>query len=286
MSIVYLSLIHQRSDTMEKIHIHNDSDTRKIKIHLWEGSEKEEHTLIIDNLEYGFILLNGEAIVETDNNTYHLGYRSNPIDDKGDILLLSSSQNIRILSLHPNTRLMIIRVPTKNSYPDQFIASKDIRESVRGKNNWERKVRLGLWSDNSDGESLLIGETIVPPGNWSAMPAHRHDTYKQDNNGISQVPYQELYFFQFPVTTGYSLCKIFDEELSHIYEVKNNEAIFIGKGYHTVVNSPLSQLYHLTIMSGVHRQSTAEVHEDYYPLLEENTNPYRNQEKKVGIGGK
>lgn len=266
---------------MQKITMHNDNEIRGIKIQLWTAADNEEYSLKVDGYEYGFILLNGEAAIITEDARYNLAHRRNPIEDKGDILLISRKQTLKIVSHREETRLVIIRVKAEKSYPDQFIAAADIRETERGKDNWKRSVRLGIWSDNSVGERLLIGETIVPPGNWSAMPAHRHDEYEKDSSGISQVPYQEIYLFQFSKPSGFGLCKIFNNNRSEIFEVKHNEAVFIGNGYHTLVNSPLSSLYHLTVMAGKYRQSTAQIHEDYYPLIEAQSNPYREQEKKL-----
>lgn len=258
----------------------NDSDERIISIKVLSAHKEEYTGYKLQGSEFAFIIITGHAEITTSQNKYSLGPRKNPVDDKPDILHISTPQEIKIEIKQDNTLIAIASIKSNRQYNDQFISSDKIRESIRGEANWQRLVRLGLWSDNSEGDKLLIGETVVPPGNWSAMPAHRHDSFIKENDQIKQVPYQEIYLFHFPEPTGFAICKVFKDNEIKLHEVKNQQSILIANGYHTVVNSPLSPLYHLTVMGGPHRISAASIHDDYLPLIEDdNNNPYRNQEQ-------
>lgn len=261
-------------------YICNDNKNRIIDLNILSAKENEQIYFKIEKSEYVFIILTGQAEITTQEMKYSLGPRQSPITSKPDILYISKPQEIKIISLNENTVIAIASTYSTDIHKDQFISSKEVRESIRGEKNWQRKVRLGLWSDNSIGEKLLIGETIVPPGNWSAMPAHKHDKFIKEDNQIKQVPYQEIYFFHFPEQEGFGICKLFSDNYSNLLEVKDTAAVLITEGYHTVVNSPLSPLYHLTIMAGPYRMSAASIHDDYMKLIKDDKqNPYRNQEK-------
>jgi 5-deoxy-glucuronate isomerase len=118
---------------------------------------------------------------------------------------------------------------------------------------------------------------VTPSGNWSTMPPHRH---QYDIPG-QEVPYEEVYCFQFTKPQGFGLVWQFDDEgrMDQAFSVKSNDVVFMDKGYHPVVCGPGASFYQVTLIVGPYRMSKSRVHEDYKFLLEESSidNPYAGQ---------
>lgn len=66
--------------------------------------------------------------------------------------------------------------------PDEIVTQRV------GQRNWTRYVRKGI-ADNVEAHRLILGETLVPSGNWSSYPPHKHDSYSQ----LLEKPMEELY---------------------------------------------------------------------------------------------
>src|SRR5690625_6238904 len=90
---------------------------------------------------------------------------------------------------------------------------------LRGVDNWERTVRFVCWSDNTEGNMLMAGETCTPSGNWSTMPPHRHQYDILDK----EVAYEEAYLFQFSKPQGFGLIWKFDEEKDQAYSIRDGD---------------------------------------------------------------
>ena len=240
-----------------------------------------------DNLEidllqrdYAVVLIWGQAECRLGNGTvYSLERRLNPFDFPPSVLMLSGAGSLSI-NANEQTLLALGSAPYLKPCPVQYIGPQNVRENSRGKDNWQRNVRLVCWSDNTDADQLMIGETITPSGNWSTIPPHRHAVFHEENGFIHEVPYREIYYYQFSRPTGFGLSRQFDGDGSdNTYSIISGDAVYIDGGYHPVVCAPGADMYQLTLMSGPYRQSTAEIHPDYRFLVD-GDNPFQNQEKK------
>ncbi len=228
-------------------------------------------------LEYGFVLVSGdcESIVG-DGKARAFGPRPDPFDHKPYALLLSRNQSVRFVAKRESI-IAVASSPAERMYPGLFLEPQDIREYSRGSENWSRSVRFVVWADNSEGNQLLIGETIVPSGNWGTVPPHRHDKFIDDE----EAPYNEIYFYQFSRSQGFGLIWQFDDDgdMDQAFSLKSGDAAYLGEGYHPVACGPGSTLYQLTVMAGPYRISRSRLHDDYVYLTEEKnmSNPYKNQ---------
>ena len=229
------------------------------------------------NREYGFVLISGhcEFFIQ-DTEHYILGPRLNPFDEKPYALLVTRDQKITIRALSPSF-LGAGSAPAKDRMENQLILPEDCGGGARGVDNWQREVRFVIWSDNTKGNMLLMGETITPSGNWSTIPPHRH---QYDTPG-EEVPYDEAYFFRFSKDTGFALAWQFDDvgQMDQAFSIKNNDVLYMDQGYHPVACGPGARLYQLTIMAGPRRLSKSRVHDDFKALLDEKgmENPYSRQ---------
>jgi len=217
--------------------------------------------------EYALILIEGECEIElSDGQENRLGPRANPFEHMPHAAFVSRGQKV-VLRTRERSFLGVGCTPAEINKVNAIVHPDMVRTSVRGVDNWTRQVRMVCWSDNTEGNLLIAGETCTPSGNWSTMPPHRH---QYDIPG-EEAAYEEVYFFRFSRPHGFGLIWQFDEEgtLDQAFSLKTNDAVYIRKGYHPVVCAPGSILYQLTLMAGSKRISKASIHKDYGFLLEE-----------------
>jgi 5-deoxy-glucuronate isomerase len=238
--------------------------------------------LTISGREIAFVLIRGAAeIALPDGDVVHLGPRPDPFTVLPTAVLVSDSGSYRFRGA-PSAVVAVASSPTRKRYPTRIIRPEDVRERARGRDNWSRTVRFVCWSDNTEGEQLLIGETVTPSGNWSTIPPHRHARFVDSSTGAVEVPYQEIYFYQFSHPAGFGLSRQFDDDGSdQSCTMVENDAIYIDGGYHPVVCAPGTTMYQLTVMAGPFRVSTASIHPEFRHLLAgTEENPFRNQERR------
>ncbi len=237
----------------------------------------ETCTLDTGEREFACVLVYGECeYVLESGGSGKLGPRLNPFDHPPYGLFASKRERI-VFTASAATLIGAGSAPAEKKMKNTLITPKETGGGKRGKDNWEREVRFVCWSDNSEGNLLMAGETVTPSGNWSTIPPHRH---QYDIPG-EEVPYEELYFFQFSHPQGFGLLWQFDEKtgMDQAFSLRSGDVIAIDGGYHPTVCGPGSKLYHLTFMAGPYRQSKSSVHPDYKFLLEEQNmqNPYAVQ---------
>jgi 5-deoxy-glucuronate isomerase len=80
----------------------------------------------------------------------------------------------------------------------QFTPKENVSVTLRGAGRETRQVHnLGM-PDTLDADRMIVCEVIVPAGNWSGSPSHKHDSYiagKESN-------LEEIYYFESAVTRG------------------------------------------------------------------------------------
>ncbi len=257
-----------------------DKELARIRLDLLLSEGVTRQSLEIQDREYAVVLIRGRVQCRCPGgDSYDLGPRVSPFIDKPWALLASESGVLEI-SLSQDSLVAVASAPVQSRYPTQLVTPEEVREKERGRENWKRKVRLVCWSDNTSGEQLLIGETVTPSGNWSTIPPHRHAQYVAGDDGPEEVPYEEVYCYQFSRPTGFGMNLQFDKDgTDDAYSLRSGDAVYIDGGYHPVVCAPGADMYQLTVMAGPYRQSTAAIHPDFrYLLGEGGDNPFRKQE--------
>jgi 5-deoxy-glucuronate isomerase len=131
-----------------------------------------------------------------------------------------------------------------------FIKPSDVKERFLGRDNFQR-IAFDILDETVEAGSLLVGETISKPGNWSSFPPHKHD--------IDNMPYEtaleELYFFMFKPREGFGIQRIYtdDRSLDELFLIGDHSVVLIPSGYHPVVASPGYSLYYLWVLVGEKR---------------------------------
>jgi 5-deoxy-glucuronate isomerase len=263
-----------------------DGELERLRLSILRADgEAETNRFATDGREIAVVLIRGQADIvlpEEGSEPVYFGPRNDPFTERPSVLLYSAGDDLRVTA-KPDSVVAIATSPASRAYATQIIRPDDVREASRGRDNWSRTVRLVCWSDNTEGEQLLVGETLTPSGNWSTIPPHRHATYKEGPDGPMEVPYEEVYFYQFSSPTGFGLCWQFDPDvgLDQAFSLAAGDAVYLDGGYHPVTCGPGADLYQLTLMSGPYRMSAASVHPDFEDLVKDSSgNPYVKQESQ------
>jgi 5-deoxy-glucuronate isomerase len=237
------------------------------------------HTFRLSTMdrEYACVLIHGECTVSLDGEAKEsLGPRRSPFEDLPEAVYVSREMVFTLTASRPSL-LGMASAPAAGKTASTVVRAAAVGGGKRGAGNWEREVRFVCWSDNTEGNMLLAGETVTPSGNWSTIPPHRH---QYDRPG-EEAAYEEVYFFRFSRPQGFGLARQFDDEggMDQAWSLRDNDVLYMSEGYHPVTCAPGADLYHLTFICGPRRISQARVHPDFQFLLEQESleNPYARQ---------
>jgi 5-deoxy-glucuronate isomerase len=224
-----------------------------------------------------FVLVRGDSDARLSGGiSARLGPRDNPFDAPPYGLFVSREETVTFTAM-AETLIGAGSAPAAVKMAPTVITPQQIGGGFRGVGNWSRQVRFVCWSDNTVGNFLIAGETVTPSGNWSTIPPHRH----QFDIPGEEIPYEEVYFFQFSKPQGFGLAWQFDDAgtMDQAFSIKTNDALYMAAGYHPTACAPGATLYHLTFIAGPHRMSKSRVHDDFRFLLDEHCveNPYATQ---------
>ncbi len=95
-------------------------------------------------------------------------------------------------------RIAVGETPATISKPVQFTPKDKVQVAIRGAGRESRQVHnLGM-PDTLEADRMVVCEVIVPAGNWSGSPSHKHDCYIPGKESTLE----EIYYFESAVTRG------------------------------------------------------------------------------------
>jgi 5-deoxy-glucuronate isomerase len=149
--------------------------------------------------------------------------------------------------------MAVSMTPADPGLPVAVLGPNDIPENRAGARNWSRTIRPGT-SVAPTTRRLMMAETIVPPGNWTSYPPHKHDVENPPNESI----YEEVYFYLFKPVDGYGFQRVYEpgdapDRLNEVYVVEDGDAVAIPRGYHPLVAAAGYQLVYIWALCGVNR---------------------------------
>jgi 5-deoxy-glucuronate isomerase len=142
--------------------------------------------------------------------------------------------------------------------PVKFIAASEVPVFIRGAGRESREVRNFGGPDDLDASRFIVVEVVVPSGNWSGIPAHKHDTYIP---GV-ESKLEEIYYFETRVAggaevtvadpTGYLRVYASDERpIDVTTEVREGDVALVPYGWHgPAAATPGTDLYFFNVMAG------------------------------------
>lgn len=141
--------------------------------------------------------------------------------------------------------LAIAKAPCEVDLPATLIAPGEVKVISAGMANWRRDVRLVIPPGSPISQRLIVGETINPPGNWSGIPPHKHDT-KTDVENILE----EFYYFKLKPSDGYGVqvMNVGGEDLAQV--IHAGDVAVLQSGYHPTCAAPGVTVAYLWVLSG------------------------------------
>lgn len=198
--------------------------------------------------EAGLVILGGQARItvgrKAEEKFEALGGRSDMFSGLPTTIYVPRGSEVRIQA-QTKLEMAIAKAPCDIDLPLRLVKPEEVKVNSAGMANWRRDVRLLIPPGSPISRRLIIGETINPPGNWSGIPPHKHDTLSAAENVL-----EEFYLFKCTPLNGYGI-QIMDhggEERAHIIHC-DDVAVLLG-GYHPTTAAPGVTVGYLWVLSG------------------------------------
>lgn len=200
------------------------------------------------DFEMAIVTLGGKFSAEGDNWKFaEVGGRKNVFDGKPHTLYMPRHTAFTITAL-TDCDFAVNESPASRDTALPTVITPEMTRTISiGRDNFTRAATIML-DETFDSEHFYIGEGMIPSGNWSGYPPHRHDF--DDLPG--EIDMEETYFYRFDPPQGFGIQKVYqpDGSIDETYTVKNNDTVAIAEGYHPLCGAPGYQMYYLWTMCG------------------------------------
>jgi 5-deoxy-glucuronate isomerase len=201
-----------------------------------------------EEMEVALVLMGGNFKASGDNWSFTVeNGRKSPFTGKPHCLYMPRRTVYTIEALS-DVELAYNGSPvTRDTAKPTMIMPEDTRHIEIGARNFFRTSEIIL-DEKFDSEHFYIGEGMIPSGNWSGYPPHRHDV----NNPPEELDMEETYFYRFDPAEGFGIQRVYqpDGSIDETYTVKYNDTVAIAEGYHPLCGAPGYQMYYLWTMAG------------------------------------
>ena len=206
----------------------------------WESNSGEN--------EVALVILGGKFAIKGDDfNFPEVGGRKNVFDGKPHTVYLPRRTAYTVTAL-TDVDFAVNESPASRDTAKPTVITPEMTRTISiGRDNFTRAATIML-DEKFDSEHFYIGEGMIPSGNWSGYPPHRHDY--DDLPG--EIDMEETYFYRFDPPQGFGIQKVYvpGGDLDETYTVKNNDTVAIAEGYHPLCGAPGYQMYYLWTMCG------------------------------------
>ena len=206
------------------------------------------YPLATGEYECALVFLGGRAGIAGKNFAFaNVGGRNSVFDGKPHAVYLPRRTACTVTALTPVEIAVNWSPASRDTAKPTLIAPETTRELIIGRDNFTRKATIIL-DETFDSEHFYIGEGLIPSGNWSGYPPHRHDFDRLPE----EIDMEETYFYRFDPPQGFGIQKVYTEDgrIDETYTVKNNDTVAIAEGYHPLCGAPGYAMYYLWTMAG------------------------------------
>ncbi len=200
------------------------------------------------------VLLGGRCTVEAAGLRFErIGGRPNPFAGKPHAVYLPRDTEYSITA-HGNLDAGLCLAPSQLTAEPYLITPAQVTSNAMGAASFSRELRNILTaSDQPDlpAARLIVGETLVPSGNWSTYPPHKHEVDDLPREAF----HEELYFFRVDQPGGFGHTRHYSPDRGYdtTYTVRDSTLLMVPHGYHTTCSAPGYTNYFLWMLAGEHR---------------------------------
>jgi 5-deoxy-glucuronate isomerase len=181
-----------------------------------------------------------------------LGGRPTPFAGRPAALRLPPHFSYRVAAQAPGVEIAITSAAAHGA-PDCGVAPirpETLTPRTVGRDNWARTVTM-IAPPDFPAQSLILGETLNPPGNWSGVPTHKHDTFRPQQ----ESEHEELYYFRADPPVGWGVERVYvPQGRDELLLLQDRVVTLKPRGYHTVAAAPGFSLYYAFVLAGPHKQ--------------------------------
>lgn len=209
----------------------------------------ESHTHDTEGYEMVAVILSGTVTVEaSDNRWTGLGGRTSVFEGLPTSVYLPPRTQFTVTA-ETDVRLAIVKAVSQAEGLVPFVVTPDeVSGAERGAQNWRRVVN-DILTTNGEGrvDSIVVGETISYPGEWSSYPPHRHDGTSE-----GEPNFEEIYYFEMDPSEGFGAQFHYaeDRSIDDAHMIHSGDAFAIDNGFHPVAVAGGYRLYYLWVMAG------------------------------------
>ena len=218
-------------------------------------------TISPDKIERLIWPLDGEGLTvsyktSAETGSFNLRGRKSVFHGTVDLVYLPIDSEISITG---SGRVIVAEAPAKNAKKVKFLSRDEFPNIIRGAGPESRQVHDFGGVQALDADRFIVVEVIVPAGNWSGVPPHKHDTYIQ--NVESNL--EEIYYFEIAPERGTNAPAIADPKgLFRGYsaddrpydvtcEVRSGDVVLVPYGWHGPIGAaPSYDMYFMNVMAG------------------------------------
>lgn len=204
-------------------------------------------------LETAAVILSGILLLATpDGDWVRVGKRFSVFSGAGATVYIPAGQNAPVKADSDRVEIALCRGPARGRRQAvTVIPPGEVEVIRRGQGLWQREVR-NILTDHVGPEigSLVVGETINDPGQWSGYPPHKHDTDRGEDENV----FEEVYYYRTDPDDGFGVQIHYGGrgQKDQGYLVRDRDSFAIPSGYHPVVAQGGYRLYYLWFMAGEH----------------------------------
>lgn len=203
----------------------------------WQGQLAEE--------EAALILLGGRTSIQVDGQGWEdLGARPDIFAGTATAVYAPRRSNLQVRATS-KLELAIAKAPCDTDLPAKLITPGEVKVVSAGMANWRRDVRLIIPPGSPISQRLIVGETINPPGNWSGIPPHKHDTHREGENIL-----EEFYLFKLRPADGYGIQLMAEDGVEAAQVIHDNDVAVLQNSYHPTCAAPGVTVAYLWVLSG------------------------------------
>ena len=200
------------------------------------------------------VLFGGRCSVEAGGRTLeNIGKRANPFGGKPHGVYLPCNTTYTITA-QGSLDAGLCSAPSDLQAEPYVIGPDQVTANQMGAASFSRELRNILTASDQPelpARRLIVGETIVPSGNWSTYPPHKHEVDDLPREAF----HEELYYFRMDQPSGFGHTRHYSPERGYdtTHTIRDSTILMIPHGYHTTCSAPGYSNYFLWMLAGEHR---------------------------------
>ncbi len=161
--------------------------------------------------------------------------------------------------IRPHGRVMVVEAVASVAKPVQLRKAADVPRLLRGGGRSTRQIHDFGGEEHLDADRMIAVEVLVPAGNWSGIPTHKHDTYIP---GV-ESNLEEVYYFEVACDRAYQPSgethplayfrgySSDEREFDELLEIHYGDVVLVPYGFHgPAAAMPGYDLYFMNVMAG------------------------------------